>query len=125
MKLDAVGVPSSNLQRSIEFYSLLGFTFHAYTDQSHIEAVSKTGEVRLMLDAVSVVVDILGHAPVPANYSVFALRYDSPHEVDEITRLAFAAGFTLVKEPWNAVWGQRYAIMKDPDGTLIDLFATL
>src|SRR6266545_1802609 len=26
---------------------------------------------------------------------------------------------------WDAFWGQRYAVVADPDGTLIDLFAGL
>lgn len=25
--------------------------------------------------------------------------------------------------PWNADWGQRYAVVLDPDGNGIDLFA--
>ena len=33
------------------------------------------------------------------------------------------AGFAVVKEPWDAFWGQRYAIVSDPDGYTIDLFA--
>jgi uncharacterized glyoxalase superfamily protein PhnB len=28
-------------------------------------------------------------------------------------------------EPMDAFWGQRYAQVKDPDGTVIDLYATL
>jgi len=35
------------------------------------------------------------------------------------------AGGAAHKEPWDAFWGQRYAQVKDPDGTVIDLFATL
>lgn len=27
------------------------------------------------------------------------------------------------REPWDAIWGQRFAIVKDPDGNLISLFA--
>ena len=34
-----------------------------------------------------------------------------------------AAGFDGHKEPWDAVWGQRYATLRDPDGNGVDLFA--
>ena len=34
-------------------------------------------------------------------------------------------GFKLVKEPWDAIWGQRYAVVQDPDGYQIDLYAEL
>ncbi len=30
-----------------------------------------------------------------------------------------------VKEPWDAFWGQRYAVIADPDGNTVDLFAAL
>jgi uncharacterized glyoxalase superfamily protein PhnB len=36
-----------------------------------------------------------------------------------------ASGGAPHKEPWDAFWGQRYAQVKDPDGTVVDLFATL
>jgi uncharacterized glyoxalase superfamily protein PhnB len=29
------------------------------------------------------------------------------------------------REPWDAVWGQRYAVVQDPDGNHVDLFAPL
>ena len=35
------------------------------------------------------------------------------------------AGYTGEKEPWDAFWGQRYAIVQDPDGNGVDLFAPL
>ena len=35
------------------------------------------------------------------------------------------AGGTSHKEPWDAFWGQRYAQVADPDGTIVDLYAPL
>jgi len=29
----------------------------------------------------------------------------------------------VVKEPWDAFWGQHYAIVADPEGYRCDLFA--
>jgi uncharacterized glyoxalase superfamily protein PhnB len=29
------------------------------------------------------------------------------------------------KEPWDAFWGQRYAVVADPDGNHVDLYAPL
>jgi hypothetical protein len=28
-------------------------------------------------------------------------------------------------QPWDAVWGMRYAEVKDPDGNVVDVFADL
>ncbi|MEK8172546.1 VOC family protein [Streptomyces sp. M19] len=54
-----------------------------------------------------------------------AFACDGPAEVDSAYAAAVAAGAHGEKEPWDAVWGQRYAIFHDPDGNSVDLFAPL
>ena len=54
-----------------------------------------------------------------------AFRCESPEEVDRVFAELLGAGGTAHKEPWDAFWGHRYAQVKDPDGTVIDLFAPL
>lgn len=126
MKLDAVSVTSGDLQRSVEFYTLLGFEFPAFEkDTQHIEPTTKPGEVRLMPDKAELVESIAGSKPVPANHSMFAILCESVTEVDVVVEKIRAAGFGVVKEPWDAFWGQRYAIVKDPDGYMVDVFAQL
>ncbi len=125
MKLNAVGVTSTNLKHSVEFYSLLGFQFPDFKeDEQHVEATSHEG-ARLMIDAASMIKDIMGEVPKPGNHSAFAVQYDSPEEVNEVARKVQEAGFTIAKEPWDAFWGQRYAVVKDPDGYMVDLYAQL
>ena len=68
---------------------------------------------------------ITGHAPAPASHSAFALKCETPAGVDTAVADLRAAGFRIVKDPWDAFWGQRYAIVADPDGYLVDLFAPL
>ena len=46
-------------------------------------------------------------------------------EVDRVYAELLEAGASPHKEPWDAFWGQRYAQFKDPDGTVVDLFAAL
>ncbi len=126
MRLDAIGVTSSDFGSTVNFYSLLGFSFPAFTkEDKHLEAVTKEGEVRFMIDDKKLIEGMLGAAPVPANHSAFALLCDSPLEVDAAVERVRENGFTIVKEPWNAPWGQRYAVIRDPDGYLVDLFAHL
>ena len=36
-----------------------------------------------------------------------------------------AAGYTTRRAPWDAFWGQRYAVVVDPDGNGVDVFAGL
>lgn len=33
------------------------------------------------------------------------------------------AGYTGHLKPWDAFWGQRYAVVLDPDGCEVSLFA--
>ena len=126
MKIDAISVTSTNLKKTVEFYSLLGFTFPPFEDdEKHIEPHTELGHVRLMIDSADLIETIIGHTPMPANHSSFAVLCNTPQEVDTITSKITASGFAVVKEPWDAFWGQRYAIVKDPDGYMVDLFAPL
>lgn len=125
MKLNAIGVVSSNMRETTKFYSLLGFTFPEFKDEDpHVEAL-ETSPIRLMIDKKELITDIMGEEPVPANHSAFAVEYDSSEEIDKVIEKLKDKNYTIVKEPWDAFWGQRYAIVKDPDGYLVDLYAQL
>lgn len=126
MKLDAMSVTSKDLEKSIKFYSLLGFKFENFDkEEKHVEPITAPGAVRLMIDDAALIKSIIGKDPVPPTHSSFAMLCDSPTEVDSVFEKIRANGFTTIKEPWDAFWGQRYAIVADPDGYMIDLFAKL
>jgi catechol 2,3-dioxygenase-like lactoylglutathione lyase family enzyme len=126
MKIDAVSVTSKDLRESTKFYQLLGFEFPEFGDkEKHIEPITKPGDVRLMIDDHDLIKDITGVVPQPPSHSLFAMLCDSPAQVDETVDTIKAHGYTVVKEPWDAFWGQRYAIVRDPFGYMIDLFARL
>jgi uncharacterized glyoxalase superfamily protein PhnB len=59
------------------------------------------------------------------NQVSLALECGSPAEVDEIYSRVIEAGFEGEKEPWDAFWGQRYALLVDPDAVRINLYAPL
>ena len=126
MKLDAITVTSRDMQRSAKFYELLGFKFPAFEkDEKHLEPITIEGEVRLMIDDADLMKSITGRDPKPPTHSSFAIKCDSPAAVDQCFAQVKAAGFAVIKEPWDAFWGQRYAIIADPDGYMVDLFAPL
>ena len=54
-----------------------------------------------------------------------AARCDSAAEVDATVARLAALGHRVVREPWDAAWGQRYATVADPDGYRVDLFSPL
>lgn len=126
MKIDAVSVSSSNLKKTVQFYTLLGFTFHNFKDdEDHLEPTTLDGSAKLMIDSEKMVRNIIGENPKPGNHSSFAIQYDSPSELNEVVEKLKEQNFIVVKEPWDAFWGQRYAIVQDPDGYKVDLYAAL
>jgi catechol 2,3-dioxygenase-like lactoylglutathione lyase family enzyme len=126
MRLDAVSVATANFQRAAEFYALLGFVFPSFDPEAkHLEAVAAPGEIRLLIDDKAMMKELIGKDPAPATHSCFAIKCESPAGVDAAVAAIKAAGFTIVREPWDAFWGQRYAVVADPDGYMSDLFAPL
>jgi catechol 2,3-dioxygenase-like lactoylglutathione lyase family enzyme len=125
-RIDAVSVTTRDMPRAVAFYECLGFDF-AGVDASadHVEPNQAAGATRLMIDGAELIRSITGVEPKPATHSAFALLCDSPAEVDAIAAAVAEADFTVAKQPWDAFWGQRYAIITDPDGYQVDLFAPL
>ncbi|HET7572171.1 MAG TPA: VOC family protein [Gaiellaceae bacterium] len=122
-RLGALGIVSSDLERSRAFYRLLGVAFAAGDD--HVEATLPNG-LRLMLDGEHAMRAIDPEwRRASGNQVALAFECDSPAEVDEVYASVAAAGFAGAKEPWDAFWGQRYAQLRDPDGVPVDLFAAL
>ncbi len=54
-----------------------------------------------------------------------AFECASPAAVDATYKAITGAGYHGHLEPWDAFWGQRYAVVHDPDGNGVDLYAAL
>jgi uncharacterized glyoxalase superfamily protein PhnB len=125
-RLDAFGIPVSDMSRALAFYRLLGLGFpEGAENEDHVEA--EAGSVRYMLDTEDVMrsFDPDWQRPTDGHLVGGAFRCDSPEEVDRVYAELLASGGSMHKEPWDAFWGQRYAQVKDPDGTVVDLYAPL
>jgi uncharacterized glyoxalase superfamily protein PhnB len=126
LKLDAVAVTARDLSASVDFYRLLGFPFaEPAADAKHVEALPEGGDVRLMIDDATLMRELTGEEPRPASHATFALHCGTASAVDEVVASLRASGHRIVKQPFDAPWGQRYAVIADPDGYHIDLFAPL
>ena len=92
----------------------------------HVEA-TLPGGLRFTLDAEDSIrsFDPDWSPPSGGRRLGIAFRCDSPAEVDRLYGELIAAGAHGYKEPWDAFWGQRYAQLEDPDGSVVDLFAPL
>jgi uncharacterized glyoxalase superfamily protein PhnB len=122
--IDAVGVVVSDMKQAISFYERLGCSFPAdAADGPHAE--SDLGGARLMLDSAAALQEmgLLDDGDSAGGGRVaLAARCDSPAEVDRLYAELASDGFGQ-RPPWDAPWGQRYAVVADPDGTHIDLYA--
>lgn len=125
MKINAIGISSKSLTKSIKFYEIVGFEFPKLSGKDkHIESINNAG-AKLMLDDAGFVKEMIGTTPLPSNHSNFAIQYDSVEELNKVVYKLVETGYTIFKQPWDAFWGQRYAIIKDPDGYMLDLYAYL
>jgi catechol 2,3-dioxygenase-like lactoylglutathione lyase family enzyme len=124
-QLNAIGIVTSDMARSIQFYRLLGVDVPETPDEGHIGADLPNG-FRLMLDTEEIIRSFRPDwSRQTGNQIALAFECASPGEVDEMYARVVEAGFHGEKEPWDAFWGQRYAQLEDPDGVPVDLFAPL
>ncbi|MFF5291254.1 VOC family protein [Paractinoplanes globisporus] len=124
--LNGIGLAVADMATSLTFYRRLGLDFPAGAeDGPHAEA-ELPGGIRLMLDTHASISSFdPSHkpgGPIKDGASLAFLCAD-PAEVNSQHADLVAAGHTNVKDPWDAPWGQRYAILRDPDGYQVELFA--
>ena len=115
------------MARSLAFYRRLGFDLPPEADgEPHVEA-TLPGGLRIAWDTVETVrsFDPGWTAPTGGHRVALAFACDDAAAVDATYGELVAAGYDGHKEPWDAFWGQRYAIVLDPDGNSVDLFAAL
>jgi catechol 2,3-dioxygenase-like lactoylglutathione lyase family enzyme len=126
-RLDMIGIVVSDMARSLAFYRELGLDIPASADaDGHVE-VTLPGGMRLGWDTEEVIKSFdAGFTPSPGPGRIgLAFLCDSPEEVDAVYQRLVSLGHHAHKEPWDAFWGQRYAIVRDPDGNEVSLFARL
>ncbi|MGW0791167.1 VOC family protein [Streptomyces sp. NPDC002911] len=125
-RLDAISVTTADLAASLTFYRRLGLEIPAGAESSpHVE-VPLPGGRRLLWDTEDVVrsFDPGWTGSRGGERLGLAFLCDSPAEVDAVYADLTTAGYEGHLEPWDAVWGQRYAVVLDPDGCAVSLFAT-
>ncbi|MFD7692711.1 VOC family protein [Streptomyces sp. NPDC059805] len=126
-RFDAVGLVVSDMAASVAFYRRLGFPFPEGSEsEPHAEA-APPGGVRLLLDTEDTIRSFHPgwRPPTGGGRAALALRCDGPAEVDAVYEDLVAAGYHGELKPWDAFWRQRYAVVQDPDGNGVDLFAPL
>lgn len=127
LRLAVIGLVVSDLATTLAFYRRLGLDLPDQADaQPHVEI--EVGGLRLAFDSEQVMrsFDPAYSRPVGGSQRMsLAFECRSPGEVDTAYAELTSAGYEGHLAPWDAPWGMRYAVVHDPDGTPVDLFASL
>ncbi|MER7459629.1 VOC family protein [Micromonospora sp. NPDC126480] len=126
-QFDLIGMAVADMARTLDFYRQLGLDIPPGAEtEPHVE-VTLPGGVRLAWDALDMIrsFDPDWTPPTGSPRVNFAFRCADPAEVDRWYAALTAAGYHGEREPWDAFWGQRYAVVHDPEGNGVDLFAPL
>ncbi len=121
------GIVVSDMAASLAFYRRLGLDIPPEADgEPHVDAPVGDG-LSLVWDTAELVRSFDPDWAPPTGGTGVALgfRCGSPAEVDRLYAELTSAGYRGHKAPWDAFWGQRYAIVLDPDGNHVELFAPL
>ncbi|OLL72120.1 putative quinone binding protein [Pseudonocardia sp. Ae168_Ps1] len=123
-ELDMIGIMVTDMARSVAFYRLVGLEFPDGAESSpHVETTLRGG-IRLALDLQSMVEGFHpGAAPTGDGRMSVAFRLPGASAVDDAWKRITGVGYESVLDPFDAPWGQRYATVRDPDGSPLDLFA--
>lgn len=126
-RIDLIGIVTRDLPASLAFYRRLGLDIPPEADgRPHVEAVLPGG-LRIAWDTEDTVrsFDPERRMPPGEGRISLAFRCEEPAEVDRCYAELVAEGYTGRQAPWDAFWGQRYALLLDPDGNGVDLFSPL
>ncbi|MFE3199362.1 VOC family protein [Embleya sp. NPDC059237] len=120
-----IGLVVADMAASLAFYRALGLPVPADADaEPHVEVPLPDGPL-LVLDTIATVRSFAPDwtPPTGGHRASLAFAFADPAEVDKKYAELVAAGFTGYRAPWDAFWGQRYAVLHDPDGNGVDLLA--
>ena len=116
----------ADMATTLAFYRRLGLDLPPDADTApHVDA--EFGGIRIAWDTEEIIRSFDPGWTPPTGGHRMALAFDcgSPDEVDAAYGELTDAGYEGHLPPWDAFWGMRYAVVHDPDGSPVDLFAPL
>jgi catechol 2,3-dioxygenase-like lactoylglutathione lyase family enzyme len=124
---NAIGIVTADMPASLAFYRKLGLAIPADADGAPHAEAELPGGVHLMWDPLETIHSFDPEfTPAKGDGRIsLAFACADPAEVNATYAAMTAAGYEGHKPPWDAFWGHRYAVLRDPDGNGVDLYAPL
>jgi catechol 2,3-dioxygenase-like lactoylglutathione lyase family enzyme len=126
-RIGLFGIVVADMPAALTFYRRLGLDIPASADgEPHVD-VELPGGLRLAWDTIETIRSFNPEWTPPhgGGRMSLAFRCDSPQDVDRVYGELVEAGHDGHLKPWDAVWGMRYASVRDPDGNPVDLYCEL
>lgn len=126
LQLSLIELVVADMAATLAFYRRVGLDIPPDADpQPHVDIELKGG-LRLAFDTEDTIRSFdpeWSRPPAGGHRVAIAFACDSPAEVDAAYADLTGAGYHGHLAPWDAFWGMRYAVVHDPDGNPVDLFA--
>jgi catechol 2,3-dioxygenase-like lactoylglutathione lyase family enzyme len=126
IQFHSTGLVVADMARALAFYRALGLSIPAEADQEpHVNV--DTGRGLLLFDTVDTIRSFDPQWTDPKGGTRMGLAFEcgDPAEVDRTYASLVEAGYEGHLPPWDAFWGQRFAVVKDPDGNDVSICAAL
>ncbi len=122
-----IGVVVSDMAASLAFYRRLGLEFPPDSDAAPHVDIALPGGLLLAFDTEETIrsFDPSWVRPSGGHRVALAFACDTPGDVDETYAALVESASLGHLEPWDAFWGHRYAVILDPDGNHVELYAPL
>lgn len=122
MKLDMVGIIVEDMNRALSFYQTLGFTVQKPILEQYNELINDG--VRISLNTRSMIESVYQKSIRCEGERIeLAFKCNHPNDVDTIIEHMRHNGYKIYRDPWDAIWGQRYALLEDTEGNILSIFA--
>ena len=124
-QLALVELVVADMAATLAFYRRVGLDIPPDADKEPHVDLELAGGLRLAFDTEDTIrsFDPQWSRPAGGHRAALAFACDSPAAVDAAYADLTGAGYEGHLAPWDAFWGMRYAVVHDPDGTPVDLFA--
>ena len=125
IQLGTIGIVVKDMKESLAFYELLGVPKVDDITEDNVDVTLPNGITLGFLTLnMAKQADPEYREAVGQNMNL-QFECDLPETVDRVYASVIEHGYKSYAEPWDAVWGQRFARVIDPDGRIVNLYASL